>query len=292
MNKVQPTVSIGMPIYNGQRYLREALDSLLEQDYSDFELILSDNASTDKTREICEEFAARDKRVRYYRQSSNCGVFANTEFLINSAVGRYYMLVGDDDVYVRSFISTLVPILDRDESIGLAFSGFGYIRPDGTRVAGNCNLNLTPEHSRFQGLVKFMFRRSALPMMLGLFRREVLLKALPFPAAALAPMTGDVDNVFLVGVLSACKSVNVDERLCFYRLKDRSGGLPTDWPPSVGGQIRYIFGHHRKVVSLMQDVLKESNFTLPQKTLLMTANWISMVWLFFQYVASRFLNNG
>ena len=86
-----PTVSIGMPVYNGEKYIREALDSLLAQTFTDFELIISDNASTDDTGVICREYAARDPRVRYVRQSENRGAMANFQPVLDKARDEYFM---------------------------------------------------------------------------------------------------------------------------------------------------------------------------------------------------------
>ncbi|HET6324545.1 MAG TPA: glycosyltransferase, partial [Planctomycetaceae bacterium] len=72
-----PPISIGMPVFNGEKYIVEALDSILGQTYSDFELIISDNASNDRTAEICQEFARKDQRIRYFRQSTNLGAPRN-----------------------------------------------------------------------------------------------------------------------------------------------------------------------------------------------------------------------
>lgn len=84
-----PRVSIGMPVYNGDPFIRGALDSLLAQTFTDFELIISDNASTDRTEAICREYAARDIRIRYVRQTENRGAKANFEFVLDKAVGLY-----------------------------------------------------------------------------------------------------------------------------------------------------------------------------------------------------------
>ncbi|MEZ5865821.1 MAG: glycosyltransferase family 2 protein [Geminicoccaceae bacterium] len=72
-----PTVSIGVPVYNGENFLGEAIESVLAQSFTDFELILCDNASTDRTKAICEDYAARDPRIRYYRNPRNVGAAAN-----------------------------------------------------------------------------------------------------------------------------------------------------------------------------------------------------------------------
>ena len=73
----KPLVSIGLPVYNGENYVRQALDSLLAQDYESFELIVSDNASTDATQQICLEYASQDSRIRYHRNEVNIGLYNN-----------------------------------------------------------------------------------------------------------------------------------------------------------------------------------------------------------------------
>lgn len=93
-----PAVSIGLPVYNGASYIREALDSLLAQTFADFELIISDNASTDATETICRDYAARDRRMRYYRQTDNRGALANFLFVLDQAVAPYFMWAAHDDL--------------------------------------------------------------------------------------------------------------------------------------------------------------------------------------------------
>ena len=93
-----PRVSIGMPVFNGDKFIREALDSLLAQTFTDFELIISDNASTDRTEAICREYAERDKRIRYVRQAENLGPAANFRFVLDEAVGEYFMWAAADDL--------------------------------------------------------------------------------------------------------------------------------------------------------------------------------------------------
>jgi glycosyltransferase involved in cell wall biosynthesis len=90
-NNHVPAISIGMPVYNGEKYIREALDSLLAQTFTDFELIISDNASTDSTSNICKEYAIRDSRIRYIRQHKNIGAIANFKFLLEQASGDFFM---------------------------------------------------------------------------------------------------------------------------------------------------------------------------------------------------------
>ena len=107
-----PTVSIGMPVYNGASYLRAALDSILSQSFADFELIISDNASVDNTGCICLEYARMDNRIRYIRQESNIGAFKNFQFVLRESVGKYFMWAAVDDLRTPDYIKNNVSLLD------------------------------------------------------------------------------------------------------------------------------------------------------------------------------------
>lgn len=112
MVNVQPLVSIGLPVCNGQACLGQTLDSLLEQDFGDFELIISDNASTDRTREICEQYARRDARIRYHRNDRNLGAAPNYNRVFALARGRYFKWAPHDDLYQPSYLRRCVDMLD------------------------------------------------------------------------------------------------------------------------------------------------------------------------------------
>ena len=107
-----PLVTIGLPVYNGEDYLEEALDGLLGQTFADFELVISDNASTDRTAGICHTYAARDPRIRYVRQPTNLGAVANHNLLVPLARGRYFKWVGHDDLYAPELIERCVEALE------------------------------------------------------------------------------------------------------------------------------------------------------------------------------------
>lgn len=94
---VEPQVSIGVPVYNGDNFLRQALESLCAQTVPDLEIVISDNASTDGTEAICREFAARDPRIRYFRQETNLGAGPNYNFVFRASRGRYFKWAAHDD---------------------------------------------------------------------------------------------------------------------------------------------------------------------------------------------------
>lgn len=105
-----PKVSIGLPVYNGGKYLAIALDSLLRQTYSDFELIISDNASDDNTELICRKYMEKDERIKYIRQVKNTGCYRNTQVVLDMAQGEYFMWASHDDIWQENWLSTLLPI--------------------------------------------------------------------------------------------------------------------------------------------------------------------------------------
>lgn len=109
-----PRVSVGLPVYNGERYLRTALDSLLSQSFDDIEVVVCDNASTDATQQICEEYLARDDRVRYLRQHRNMGAAHNYNCTLELARGELFKWAAHDDVCRPDFIRRCVDEFERD----------------------------------------------------------------------------------------------------------------------------------------------------------------------------------
>jgi glycosyltransferase involved in cell wall biosynthesis len=116
-----PLVSIGLPVRNGERFLAQALDSLLGQTLQDFELIISDNASTDGTADICLDYAARDARIRYVRQPSNIGGPRNWNFVALEARGRYFKWAAADDFCDPRMLEKCVAVLNADPSVVLCY---------------------------------------------------------------------------------------------------------------------------------------------------------------------------
>lgn len=118
----KPLVSIGMPVYNGAEYLRPALDSLLAQDYENFELIISDNHSTDSTQEICLDYMAKDKRIQYYRNRTNIGAVNNFNRVFELSRGEYFMWAAHDDVREPNYISACLETLEMNPNVILCCS--------------------------------------------------------------------------------------------------------------------------------------------------------------------------
>jgi glycosyltransferase involved in cell wall biosynthesis len=131
MNTRVPRVSIGMAIYNEEKYLRQALDSLLAQDFADFELIISDNASEDATQQICLKYATRDARVRYYRNETNLGPIENFNRVFRLSCGEYFMWAGGHDIWAPTYLSRCLEVLESDDAVVLCNSATRLIGQDG-----------------------------------------------------------------------------------------------------------------------------------------------------------------
>jgi glycosyltransferase involved in cell wall biosynthesis len=112
-NSSIPSISIGMPVYNGERDIAAALDSILAQTFADFELVISDNASTDETALICQAYAGRDSRIRYFRQSTNIGGTPNFRFVLMESRADYFVWAAADDIKSIDFLAANLTFLRR-----------------------------------------------------------------------------------------------------------------------------------------------------------------------------------
>lgn len=127
----KPKVSIGLPVFNGQEYLKETINSILNQTFSDFELIISDNASDDQTAKICETYVKQDKRIRYLKQSKNIGWIKNYEFTLENATGNYFFWIAADDPIEPNFIFLLLNCLKENPFLIGAMSDVKHVDSKG-----------------------------------------------------------------------------------------------------------------------------------------------------------------
>ena len=126
-----PKVTVGLPVYNGEKYVDQAIESVLGQTYEDFELVISDNASTDRTEEICRTYADRDPRVRYVRLERNIGGSPNHNRVFELARGEYFMWIGHDDTRSPEYLERCVAPLEADPSLAICYSQTKYIDENG-----------------------------------------------------------------------------------------------------------------------------------------------------------------
>jgi len=157
-------VTIGFPVYNGEAFLEEALQSVLSQSFEDFELLIADNASTDRTPAICEAVAGADARVRYVRHKTNIGASPNFNFVINQAHGDYFRVAHHDDVLEPGCLEACVSVLDSSPEVVLAFTQSVTIDQEGKVLPRDRSLPYqllqTRPSERFDfSLSTFLFKR-------------------------------------------------------------------------------------------------------------------------------------
>ena len=166
-----PTVSIGMPVYNGEALIRQALDSLLAQTWTDFEILISDNASTDDTPRICQEYARRDRRVRYVRQGENRGGAWNFRYVLEAAQGKYFMFAAHDDAWKPSYIEKLMQVHQTHGDVVAATSQAVFTNGE---VSINTYSIVGTPGERFK---QFIRRLSDNSWFYGIFDRDTLIEA-------------------------------------------------------------------------------------------------------------------
>ena len=157
MSQNNPKVSIGLPVYNGENYVGEAIESVLSQSYDDFELIVTDNSSTDQTEEICRSYAAKDKRIRYFRNEKNLGASRNFNKTVELARGDYFKWAAHDDTISHDYLSKCVEVLEKDPTIVLCYTKIKIIDEFNSEISDYKvemkNANSFKPHKRFRDLI-------------------------------------------------------------------------------------------------------------------------------------------
>ena len=217
-----PRVSIGMPIYNGDDFVEQTLKSLLAQSFENFELIISDNGSTDKTQEICLTYAEADPRIRYHRSDKNRGASWNFNNVVGLASGEYFMWAAHDDLWDPQYIERCANILSQNNEIILCYSATQEISADGElgrKFAIKPELGSSKPHERFGA----SWRYSPHIPVFGLMRIDALRKT------RLIGNFSSSDRV-LVGHLALLGPFyGIEDFLFFYRRHKKQ---------STGGQYR------------------------------------------------------
>lgn len=170
-----PCLSVGFPVFNGEKYLEQALNSIIAQTFTDFELIVSDNASTDKTQAICMQFAAKDPRIRYYRNDHNVGAAPNFNSVVKLARGKYFKWAAYDDLNEPDFFMKCLEVLEHHPDIILCYpraklvDAQGAFREDYDPMPNVCSLDRPAERFR-----EFILYPHLAVQIFGIYRTDVL----------------------------------------------------------------------------------------------------------------------
>jgi glycosyltransferase involved in cell wall biosynthesis len=210
-----PLVSIGMPVRNGERFVREAIESVLAQDFSDFELIISDNASTDATPEIAAAYARADPRVAYHRLETNLGAAANYNRVFHMARGRYFKWAPHDDTIAPGFLTACLRGFEAcDPPPVIVYPGFEFIDEDGRPFPDELFILDMDSASPFAAVRTFRVLRALglVTSILGLMRRDAAARTRligAFPAS---------DFAFLFEMAMLGRILKLEDVLYFRRM--------------------------------------------------------------------------
>ena len=205
-----PAVSVGLPVFNGENYLNEAVDSILAQTFTDFELIISDNASTDCTEEIGRWYAAHDDRVRYHRNDSNIGGARNQKLTVDLSRGRYFRLSAHDDRIAPTFLEECVRVLEDRSDVVIAYPGTIIIDDAGREVSEYVSTRGTAA-TPSERFAELAFRNHHCDAIYGVVRGEVIRTTPPMDNHI------DADKVFLCRLAMRGPFAAVPERLLYKR---------------------------------------------------------------------------
>jgi len=187
----QPKLSIGIPVFNGEKFLHQCFNSLLSQTFTDFELIISDNASTDSTSNICKEYSKKFKNFRYIRQDKNIGMKSNFFYVLQKASCDYFIWVGIDDILLPDFLKKNLEILQSKKNLvgsvskikfldsnnlnetDLFFKNFIRKLRNRFRIRGTYSIS-----GSFEKKVRFYLTKSTCGIIYGIFKTDELQKSI------------------------------------------------------------------------------------------------------------------
>lgn len=289
-NLSQPLVSICMAVWNGELYLKQAIESLINQDWKNIEFLILDNQSTDSSALICQEFSKNDKRIHFILDKERRGVIEAQKYLASISKGEYLMVACDDDIYLPNYISTLMNLHRLNPTIGLAYCGYLNIDSNGAVSPSGLRRFFKAKNSRFENFYEYLKWRDPMPIIFGVVKADAHNRSLPFYTLANERFSNH-DNLYLLKLLSDYKVDSTPEALFFYRLQDRVAlyekrGAYTQKSPWQ----EYLahITHQLAVTQVISKIISESSFASNQKFMLFIRNQLVLIY----YSRPKYLINN
>ena len=280
MSVNEPLVGIGMPVYNEERYLSRALESLLKQDYENIELTICDNGSQDAIQDIALEYAARNSRIHYHRNDVNSGAVSNFNQAFRLSPGEYFMWAAADDLWAPTYISRCLGVLRSDPNIVLAYP-LAILTDDEGREHGTMagRVDTRDFNSKPQRFLLMLLGCAIGNMVYGLMRSDLLRRT------KLMRQTSSGDLVLLAELATWGTFAHIPEPL-FYRRRIRKGedfsGRQRRWNeqlnPQAGG-IRGLFPYRRLIPEYI-DIALHVPVRLRHKLAMLIGICLFVPWLY------------
>ena len=218
MEESSVKISVGMPVYNGEPFLEKAIESILSQTFSDFELIISDNASTDRTEEICRKFESVDSRITYIRNDINIGAARNYQQVFQKSTAKYFRWFNADDLCEKTLHERCFSTMEENPDASMVYGKTILIDDEGEIIEHyDDNLHLTQE-SAADRFLTYLSGPGLTNAIYGLIRRSALENSElmgrgTFPAA---------DIVLVAELALRGKIIEIPSPLFFRRMHDQA----------------------------------------------------------------------
>lgn len=209
----KPILSIGMPVYNGAKYISQALKSLQKQSFQNWKLLIADNASTDNTHEVVSGFLS-DERISHIRHSENKGAIFNFEFVLAQADTDYFMWAAADDEWEDEFLETCIIPLQLNDSVGLSFCNIESIDSKGHIIKRYENLSKIADCNHISLIYKFIFDleiNAKANLIYGIFRRQICLEVMK---TRVFNKCWGADMAFVLGIIARAQ-IAINNQILF-----------------------------------------------------------------------------
>ena len=211
-----PVITIGLPVYNGENHIEEAILSVLAQTNTNFKLNISDNCSTDDTKKIVDKYLNKDSRISYFRQSENVGGLKNWLSLTQNISTPYFMWFAHDDTMESRFLETCIQALDTRPDIDMAFTVIRNIDINGKSIREYPEFHKLPFNSNLLSLIKYIFSAEydgKANAIYSIYRSNVIYKAFQEDRHQLESHFGDI--CFLFSILASGKNAYIAQEILF-----------------------------------------------------------------------------
>lgn len=209
---MNPRVSIGVPVFNGASLLAETLEDLAAQSFTDFEVVISDNASTDATAEIASDFARRDPRFRLIRQAANIGPLPNYRAVAAVATAPRFLWRAYDDLSNRAYLAELMETMDHNPEALLVAPRSGSIR-----IGSPKKRSYSVAHLPFGASPARLLRASKAGWFYGMFQRDHALATIDAVISEY-PHLWAWDHLMLFPAIVSSRIAFADKAVFFHRL--------------------------------------------------------------------------
>ena len=259
-----PLVSIGLPVFNGERTLRRTIDSLLAQTCEDLELIITDNASTDSTESICAEYAGRDHRVRYHRHAANLGHVASMNHLFELSSADYFMWATDEDLWAPDYVQSCIEVLGQSEEILLAGTWGEFVDSASGQLIftdEGCSTVGLPPGERFKRHKAAIHSGSYAALLFhGVYRRESLGEVMPVWNLVLT-------DQLLLARLSLLGEFQVVPKVLMTKRRRNTPKRYEEWLRDIGvaGALRGNYPHLVRDLLYQKIIFQSDKLSLKQK---------------------------